>query len=274
MFNSLSNKTIVITGASRGIGAAIALKCGQAGANVVILAKTAEPNPQLPGTIFSVAKEIEAAGGRALPIQIDLRDADAIEAAMLKAAEHFGGIDALVNNAGVLNITDTLSTTMKRFDLMMAVNVRATFCASQAAIPFLKKSDNPHIVNVAPPINLNPKWFQNHLPYTLSKYGMSMCTLGMSAEFAKDGIAVNAVWPKTTIATKAVEVHFPQQVIDGSRKPDIMGDAVYEVLLKNSRDFTGNFLTDEDVLRLQGKTDFSQYAINEKAELFLDGFLD
>lgn len=274
MTNSLSQKTIVVTGASRGIGAAIALRCGQAGANVVILAKTAEPHPALPGTIFSVAADIEAAGGKALPIQVDLRDAEALQRAIQQAAEKFGGIDALVNNAGVLNITNTLQTPMKRFDLMMAVNVRAAFCASQACIPYLQQASNPHIINVSPPINLNQKWFKNHLPYTISKYGMSMCTLGMSAEFAKDGIAVNSLWPKTTIATAAVEVHFPQEVYQGSRTPDIMGDAVHQLLLQDSRSCTGHFFTDEDLLRLHGKEDFSEYAINQEAELFLDGFLD
>lgn len=274
MTNSLSQKTILVTGASRGIGAAIALRCGQAGANVVVLAKTAEPHPKLPGTIHSVSAEIEAAGGRALAIQVDLRDAEALQQAVQQAVATFGGIDALINNAGVLNITNTLETPMKRFDLMMAVNVRAAFCASQACIPHLQKSANPHIINVSPPINLKPKWFKNHLPYTISKYGMSMCTLGMSAEFAHDGIAVNSLWPKSTIATAAVEVHFPQEVIQGSRTPEIMGDAAHQLLLQDSRACTGNFFTDEDFLRAHGWTDFSQYAINQTAELFLDGFLD
>jgi len=274
MTHSLSNKTILVTGASRGIGAAIAVRCAQAGANVVVLAKSAEPNGRFPGTIHSVAKEIEAAGGKALAIQVDLRDAEALQKAVQQAAETFGGIDALVNNAGVLNITNTMNTPMKRFDLMASVNVRATFCASQACIPFLQKSENPHIINVSPPINLNPKWFKHHLPYTISKYGMSMCTLGMSVEFAKEGIAVNSLWPKTTIATAAVEVHFPEAVYQGSRKPEIMGDAVYQLLLQDSKTCTGNFYTDEDFLRAHGKQDFSEYAINQAAELFPDGFLD
>lgn len=272
--HNLSRKTVIITGASRGIGAAIAIKCGKAGANVAVLAKTVEPHPTLPGTLHDVARQIEAAGGKALPIQIDVRNAEAIQRAVKATVETFGGIDVLVNNAGVLNMTGTLETPMKRFDLMHAVNVRATFCASQACIPFLTKASNPHIINIAPPLNMNPKWFKSYLPYTLSKYGMSMCTLGMSAEFAEDRIAINALWPRTTIATQAVVVHFPDKVYQGSRTPEIMADAAYELMCSDSAQCTGNFFTDEDVLRSRGWDDFSQYAINHEAELFMDGFLD
>ncbi len=272
--NTLSGKTIIITGASRGIGQAIALRCAQDGANVAVLAKTSDPHPTLPGTIHTVAEEIIKAGGKALPIQVDLRDAQAVQAAVLKTAETFGGIDALVNNAGVLNITDTMHTPMKRFDLMVGVNVRATFCASQACIPFLQKSENPHIINVSPPLNMDAKWFKDHLVYTISKYGMSMCTKGMSAEFAKDKIAVNSLWPQTAIATAAIEKHFPPAVYQASRKAEIMGDATHLLLMTNSGECTGNFYTDEQFLRLRGVSDFSQYAINKDAKLFMDAFLE
>lgn len=271
--SSLSGKTIIVTGASRGIGAAIARRCGQAGANVAILAKTSDPHPKLAGTIHSVADEISTLGGQALPIQIDLRDSDALQNAVIQVAETFGGIDALINNAGVLNLTNTTQTSMKRFDLMVSVNVRATFCASQACIPFLQKAKNPHIINISPPLNMNKKWFKHHLAYTISKYGMSMCTLGMAEEFAKEGIAVNSLWPQTTIATSAVETHFPQAVYQGSRTPNIMADAVYQLLLMDSKQCTANFFTDEGFLRDQGFTDFSTYAINKDVKLVMDGFL-
>lgn len=272
--SSLKGKTIIITGASRGIGRAIALRCAEDKANVAILAKTSTPTLKLPGTIYSVAEEIEALGGKAMPIQVDLRSEEALQAAILQVATKFGGIDVLVNNAGVLNLTDTLHTPIKRFDLMTAVNVRATYTASQAAIPYLQKAENPHILNVSPPLNLDPKWFKGHLAYTVSKYGMSMCTLGMSAEFAKDRIAVNSLWPETAIATTAIEVHFPPEVYQGSRKPEIMSDAAYLILTANSAEFTGKFYTDEKLLREKGVTDFSKYAINNKAKLFMDAFID
>jgi citronellol/citronellal dehydrogenase len=271
---SLAGKTVIITGSSRGIGRAIALRCAQDGANVAVLAKTAEPNPKVSGTIHTVAKEIEAAGGKAMPIQLDLRDADAIQNSVHEVVKKFGGVDVLVNNAGVLNLTDTMHTPMKRFDLMLAVNVRATFCASQACIPLLSEAENPHILNIAPPLNLSPKWFKDHLPYTISKYGMSMCTLGMSAEFADHGIAVNSLWPQTAIATAAIEVHFPPEVYKGSRKPEIMSDAAHWILTSDSKTCTGNFYTDEQVLQQQGCRDLSKYAIDENAELFMDAFLD
>lgn len=271
---TLKGKTIIVTGASRGIGEAIALRCAQDGANVAILAKTSDPNPNLRGTIHTVAAEIEKRGGKALPIQVDLRDTDAVQEAIKQVAETFGGIDALVNNAGVLNITDTVNTPMKRFDLMVGVNVRATFCASQASIPFLQKSANPHILNISPPLNMDPKWFKNHLAYTISKYGMSMCTLGMATEFAKEKIAINSLWPQTTIATAAVEKHFPPQAYQASRKAEIMGDAAYLLLTSKSSECTGNFYTDEQLLRLRGETDFSRYAINQEMSLLTDAFLD
>lgn len=271
---TLAGKTVVITGASRGIGAAIAVRCAKDGANVCILAKTADPNPKLKGTIHTVAKEVEAAGGKALPIQIDLRDCDAIALAVHKVVETFGGIDVLVNNAGVLNITDTLHTSMKRFDLMFAVNARASFAASQACIPFLQKAENPHILNISPPLNMNKKWFKDHLAYTMSKYCMSMETLGLSEEFAKDRIAVNSLWPRTAIATAAIEVHFPPEVFQASRKAEIMGDAAHLILTSNSCEFSGNLMTDEEVLRQHGCKDFNQYAINQSVEPFMDAFLD
>ena len=274
MTTSLQGKTVIVTGASRGIGRAIALRCAKAGANVAVLAKTATPNPKLKGTIFTVADEIEACGQRALPLQVDLRDDQAVAKAIHTVADTFGGIDILVNNAGVLNITDTLNTPMKRFDLMTGVNVRATFAASQAAIPFLKHSENPHILTISPPINLEPKWFEKHLAYTISKYGMSMCTLGMAKEFAKDRIAVNSLWPQTAIATAAIEVHFPKAVYEGSRKPEIMADAAYIILTTDSQSLTGQFYTDEGLLREKGCEDFSIYAINQTAPLFTDAFVE
>jgi len=272
--NTLKNKTIIITGASRGIGRAIALRCAKEGANVAILAKTAEEHPKLPGTIHSVANEVKALGGQALPIQIDLRDAEDIQVAIQQVVATFGGIDALVNNAGVLNISDTLNTPIKRFDLMFNVNSRAPFFVAQACIPYLRQAQNPHIINVSPPLNMDPKWFKNHLVYTMSKYNMSMCTIGMAAEFAKDRIAVNSLWPMTAIATTAVEVHFPPEVYQASRKPDIMGEAAFLLLTSNSTEVTGNLFTDEAVLVRHGITDLSKYALNKEKQLFMDAFLD
>jgi citronellol/citronellal dehydrogenase len=274
MKNSLTGKTLFITGASRGIGRAIALRCAKEGANLVLAAKTKEPHPTLPGTIHTVAEEVEELGGRALPIQLDVRDEVSIHQAMVLAVEHFGGIDLLVNNASAINLTPTVETSAKRFDLMFAVNVRATFLCSQAAIPYLIKAPNPHILNLAPPINLDPKWFKNHLAYTMSKYGMSMCTLGMAEEFKGQGIAVNALWPKTTIATKAIEVNFPKEIFNASRKPDIVAEAAYIIFTKDSKKVTGHFFIDEAVLRSEGMNNFEAYALNPSAALFTDLFLD
>jgi citronellol/citronellal dehydrogenase len=271
---SLEGKTIFITGASRGIGRAIALRCARDGANIVVAAKTAVPHPRLPGTIHSVAREVEEAGGRALALELDVRDAAAVREAVARAVAVFGGLDALVNNASAIALTGTLATRPERFDLMMAVNVRATFFCSQACIPHLRKAPNPHILNLAPPLNLAPRWFRDHLAYTMAKYGMSMCTLGMAAEFASEGIAVNALWPRTTIATAAIEVHCGESVLRASRRPEIVADAAYVVLNRDSRSATGNFYVDETVLREEGVTDFDRYAVAPGAELCPDLFLD
>ena len=269
----LKDKTIFITGATRGIGREIALRFARDGANIVVTGKTTEPNPKLAGTIHSTAREVEAAGGRALPLQLDIRDENAVAAAAKAAAEKFGGIDILVNNASALSITGTMATPAKRYDLMNQINARGTFICSQACIPYLSKSRNPHILTLSPPLNMNQKWFKEHVAYTMAKYGMSMCTLGMSAEFAAQGIAVNSLWPRTTIATAAVEVFFPQ-ALAGSRKPAIMADAAHAVVVRDSRSVTGYFFIDEDVLRGQGVTDFEHYALTPGAKLYTDIFLD
>jgi citronellol/citronellal dehydrogenase len=271
---SLRGKTIFITGASRGIGREIALRCARDGANIVVTGKTAAPHPRLPGTIHSAAAEIESVGGKALPIQLDVRDADAIAAAAKQAAETFGGIDVLVNNASAISLTGMIETPAKRFDLMFGVNVRGTFLASQACIPFLKQAANPHILTLSPPLNMAARWFGGHVAYTMAKYGMSMCTLGMAEEFRADGIAVNSLWPRTTIATAAIEVNFPAAILKASRKPAIMADAAYVILNRDSRGATGNFYIDEAVLREEGVTDFDHYALNPGTPLYADLFLD
>jgi len=271
---SLKDKTIFITGASRGIGRAIALRCAREGASIVVTAKTAVPHPRLPGTIHEIAREVESAGGKALAIQLDVRDEAAVAAAVEQAAAHFGGIDILVNNASAIQMTGTLQTPAKRFDLMFGVNVRATFLCSQACLPFLAKSGNPHILNLAPPLGMQAKWFKDHVAYTMSKYGMSMCTLGMAEEFRGQGIAVNSLWPRTTIATAAIAVNFPQAILDASRKPDIMADAACAIFKRDSRTATGNFYIDEDVLRAEGVTELESYAVNPGARLYTDLFLD
>jgi citronellol/citronellal dehydrogenase len=269
----LNGKTIFITGASRGIGREIALRCARDGANLVITGKTADPHPKLPGTIHSVAAEVEQAGGKALALQLDVRDEAAIRSAIEQAAQHFGGIDVLINNASAISLTGTLETPTKRLDLMWSVNMRATFLASQACIPFLKKSANPHILTLSPPLNLDAKWFAPHTAYTISKYGMSMSMLGLAREFADDGIAANCLWPRTTIATAAIEYNFPEAVLRASRKPSIMADAAYNILTRNSRECSGNFFVDEDVLRAAGVEDFRQYAVTPGTPLFQDLFL-
>lgn len=277
--SNLQSKTIFITGSSRGIGREIALRCARDGAKVVITGKTVEPHAKLTGTIHSVAAEVERAGGHALAIQLDVRDEAAIKAAVEQAAQHFGGIDVLVNNASAISLTNTLETTAKRLDLLWDVNMRATFLASQACIPFLKKSPNPHILTLSPPLNLDAKWFAPHLAYTMSKYGMSLCMLGMAREFAGDGsevkgIGVNCLWPRTTIATAAIKFNFPEDVLRASRKPAIMADAAYTILTRESRVCTGNFFIDEEVLRESGVRDFDQYAVAPGTPLFTDLFLD
>ena len=271
---SLKGKTIFITGATRGIGREIALKCARDGANVVVTGKSATPHPKLPGTIGEVAKEIEAAGGKALAIQLDVRDADAVAAAVQQAVKAFGGLDVLVNNASAISLTGTLDTPVRRLDLMLAVNLRGTYVCSQACVPHLRKGSNPHILTLSPPLNMQPRWFKGHVAYTMAKYGMSMCTLGMAEEFRADGIAVNSLWPRTTIATAAIEVNFPKAILEASRKPAIMADAACIILNRDSRKATGNFYIDETVLREEGVTDFDRYAVKAGVPLYTDLFLD
>ncbi len=271
---TLKGKTLFITGASRGIGLAIGLRAARDGANVVIAAKTAEPHPKLPGTIFTAAKEIEAAGGKALALQVDIRDEEQVKGAVAKAVETFGGIDVLVNNASAISLTGTLETPMKRYDLMHQINARGTFLCSQACLPHLLKSQSAHILNISPPLNLEPHWFGPHVAYTMAKYGMSLCVLGMAWEFKEQGVAVNALWPKTAIATAAVRnLLGGDDMMRGSRKPEIMGDAAHAVLLNPARARTGKFLIDEEVLREAGVKDFGPYAVDPTAELFPDYFL-
>ena len=274
----LSGKKIFVTGGSRGIGLAIALRAARDGASIAIAAKTAEVNPKLPGTIYSAAEEIKAAGGTALPIQCDLRDENAIEAAVAQAAGEFGGIDILINNASAINLTKTEATPAKRFDLMFDVNVRGTFLTSQAVIPHLKKSAadgrNPHILNLSPPLSMKPVWFKNHVAYTMAKYGMSMCVLGMSAEFKRDGIGVNALWPRTAIDTAALAM-IPGVDTAACRTPEILADAAYIILNRPAADCTGNFFVDDEVLASEGITDLDKYAVVPGTKDFLlDFFLD
>ena len=275
---SLAGKRIFITGGSRGIGLAIALKAARDGASIAIAAKTAEVNPKLPGTIYSAAAEIEGAGGVALPIQCDLRDEAQIEAAIAKAAAEFGGIDILINNASAINLTKTEATPAKRFDLMFDVNVRGTFLTSQAAIPHLRESAkagrNPHILTLSPPLSMKAKWFQHHVAYTMAKYGMSMCVLGMSEEFRKDGIAVNALWPRTAIDTAALQM-IPGVDTAACRTPEILADAAYIILNRESKGCTGNFFVDDELLASEGITDLEKYSVVPGTKDFLlDFFLD
>jgi citronellol/citronellal dehydrogenase len=271
---SLQGKTLFISGASRGIGLAIAKKIAADGANVAIAAKTTEPHPKLPGTIYTAAEEIEAVGGQALPLVCDIRFEDQVQAAVDATVERFGGIDICINNASAISPTPTLATEMKRYDLMNNINTRGTFLVSKCCIPALKSSANPHILNLAPPLDMDPKWFAPHLAYTMAKFGMSLCTLGMSAEFAADGIAVNSLWPLTAIDTAAVRnVLGGDAVARGSRTPDIMADSAYEILSRPSRECTGNFFIDEVLLRDAGVTDFSAYAVDPAHDLFRDFFV-
>ncbi len=271
---SLKGKTIFISGGSRGIGLAIALRAAQDGANVTIAAKTAEPHPKLPGTIYTAAEEIEAAGGKALPVLCDIREETQVVAAVEKTVERFGGIDICINNASAIQLTGTLETDMKRYDLMNGINARGTFLVSKTCIPYLKKAQNPHILNLSPPLDMAAKWFKNHVAYTMAKFGMSMCTLGMSAEFAKDGIAVNSLWPLTAIDTAAVRNMLGGEAVASmSRLPTIMADAAHAILTRPSRDCTANFFIDELVLREEGVTDFSVYAPGAKGPLAGDFFV-
>ncbi|HSS66110.1 MAG TPA: NAD(P)-dependent oxidoreductase [Gammaproteobacteria bacterium] len=270
---SLNGKTVFITGASRGIGLAIGLRCARDGANVVIAAKTAEPHPKLPGTIYTAAEEIEAAGGKALAVEADIRYEEQIDAAVRKAVERFGAIDALVNNASAISLTRTPDTPMKRFDLMFGVNVRGTFATSKTCIPHLKKSDNPHILNLAPPLNMSPRWFKDHCAYTMAKYGMSMCVLGMAEELKSDGIAVNALWPRTVILTAALAM-IPGVDPAACRKPAVVADAAHAILSRDSESCSGNFFIDEEVLKEEGVNDLEQYAVRPGGKLLTDLFLD
>jgi citronellol/citronellal dehydrogenase len=273
--NTLHGKTLLITGASRGIGKAIGLRAARDGANVVIAAKSVEPHPRLPGTIYTAADEIEQAGGRALACAVDVRFEEQVQATVDQAVATFGGIDILVNNASAIQLTGTLATEMKRYDLMQSVNVRATYLTSKLCLPHLVKAVNPHILNLAPPLNLDPRWFAPHLAYTMSKYGMSLCALGMAAEFREQGVAVNALWPRTVIATAAVRnLLGGDEIIARSRRPEIVADAAHVILTRPNRDCSGNFFIDEQVLADAGVTDFDQYAVTPGSELIADFFLD
>ncbi len=271
---NLKDKTLFISGASRGIGKAIALRAAEDGARIAVAAKTKDPHPRLPGTIYTAKEEIEKKGGQALALVCDIRFEDQIEAAVDETVKTFGGIDILVNNASAISLTDTTHTPLKRFDLMHQVNVRGTFACTQKCLPHLMKSENPHILNNAPPISLKPKWFQNHVAYTISKYGMSMCVLGMAEEWREHGIAVNALWPKTAIATAAMAMLGGPDAFERCRKPEIMADAAYTVLTQDSKQCTGNFFIDEEILRNHGTTDFDVYAFKPGASLLPDFFLD
>jgi citronellol/citronellal dehydrogenase len=270
---TLAGKTLFITGASRGIGLAIALRAARDGANIVIAAKSGVPNPKLPGTIHTAASAVEAAGGNALALQVDIREEDQVRAAAAQAAERFGGIDIVVNNASAIWLAGTADTPMKRYDLMHQVNTRGTFLVTQSCLPYLKQAANPHVLMLSPPPNLDPKWFAPHTAYTIAKYGMSLCVLGMSAEFAPLGIAVNALWPRTVIATAAIGM------IDGvkpehCRKPEIVADAAHAILIRPARSHTGQFLIDEEILRRSGVNNFDNYAVSPGVPLLPDLFLD
>jgi citronellol/citronellal dehydrogenase len=275
---SLSGKRIFISGGSRGIGLAIALRAAADGASIAIAAKTADPNPKLPGTIFTAAAEIEAAGGKALALQCDIRDELAIEEAIKKTADAFGGIDIVINNASAINLTKTDQTPAKRFDLMFDVNVRGTFLTSQAALPHLRQSAkdgrNPHILNLSPPLSMKPIWFKNHVAYTMAKYGMSMCVLGMAEEFKRDGIAVNALWPRTVIDTAALQMIPGIDALAG-RTPQILADAAHIILNRDSKECTGNFFVDDVLLASEGITDLEKYSVTPgTTDFLLDFFLD
>jgi citronellol/citronellal dehydrogenase len=276
--STLAGRTLFLSGGSRGIGLAIALRAARDGANVVIAAKTAEPNPKLPGTIHSAAAEIEAAGGQALPVACDIRDEAAVQAAVAAAVARFGGIDILVNNASAISLTGTLATPMKRFDLMFGVNVRGTYLCSQACLPHLiasaRAGRNPHVLMLSPPLAMSARWFAPHVAYTMAKYGMSMCVLGMAEEFRSEGIGINALWPRTVIATAALAmIPGAREQLDRTRKPEIVADAAHAIFLRDARTTTGNFFLDEDVLREAGVTDFAPYAMKPGTPLMPDLFL-
>lgn len=273
--NNLKSKTVFVTGASRGIGLTIAKRAARDGANIVIAAKTEVEHPKLEGTIYSAAKELEALGAKVLPLKCDIRFEDDVKDAFDKAADKFGGIDILVNNASAISLTDTENTEMKRYDLMHSVNVRGTFLCSKYAIEYLRKSDNPHILNISPPLNMQSKWFSPHLAYTMAKYGMSMCTLGMSEELLKYGIAVNSLWPETAIATAAISNLFGgQKALERCRHPEIMADAAHIILTSSAKKCTGNFFIDSQVLSQNGFNDFKVYSVNADVWPMKDFFLN
>ncbi|MBL8683389.1 MAG: NAD(P)-dependent oxidoreductase [Myxococcales bacterium] len=272
---TLAGKTLFITGASRGIGHAIAMRAARDGANVVIAAKTAEAHPKLPGTIYTAAKDIESAGGRALPVLVDVRDEAQVNEAVDEAVRVFGAIDVLVNNASAISLTSTLGTPMKRYDLMHGINVRGAFACMRACAPHLAKSENPHVLTLSPPLTLAPKWYGPHVAYTISKMNMSLLTLGWAEEFRAEGIACNALWPRTLIATAAVQnLLGGDEMVARSRKPEIVADAAHAVLTRPSRECTGNFFIDEDVLRSEGVTDLARYAMDASVEPLVDLFLE
>ncbi len=270
----LNGKTLFVTGASRGIGLAIALRAARDGANIAIAAKTTEPHPKLEGTIFSAAATIEAAGGKALPIAVDIRDETAVEAAIRQTAEKFGGIDIVVNNASAIHMAPTEKTEMKRFDLMQQINTRGTYMVTKYALPFLEKAANPHVLMLSPPLDMAEKWFAPHLAYSIAKYGMSLCVLGFAGEFRPLGIAVNALWPRTTIATAAIKnLLGGEAMMRASRRPDILADAAYLIFRKPSREFTGNFLIDDTFLVGEGVTDLEKYRVDPNVALQPDFFV-
>ncbi|WP_322028127.1 NAD(P)-dependent oxidoreductase [Burkholderia sp. BCC1977] len=270
---SLKDKTLFITGASRGIGKAIALRAARDGANIIVAAKTSDPDPRLPGTIHSAAEEIRAVGGQALPLVVDVREEEQVRRAATAAAEHFGGIDILVNNASAINLSGIDNLPMKRYDLMMDINVRGSYLCAQACLPYLLKSSNPHVLTLSPPINLSPKWFEQHAAYTTSKYAMSMICFGLAAELRNHGVAVNGLWPRTIIGTSALSIATPG-LEQKARTPDIMADAAWHILTTPSRELTGTFMLDEDVLRAAGVVDFSRYLVTPGAEPEIDLFVD
>ena len=271
---SLSGKTLFVTGASRGIGLAIALRAARDGANVAIAAKTAEPHPKLPGTIYTAAEEIEEAGGKALPLIVDVRDETSVVDAVAQTVERFGGIDICVNNASAIQLTGTLATDMKRYDLMHQINTRGTYLTSKACIPHLKRAANPHVLNLSPPLDMNPRWFGTHVAYTMAKFGMSMCVLGMAEEFKADGIAFNALWPRTGIATAAIRNALAgDEGMRRCRTVEIMGDAAYAIFNKPAREFSGNFLIDDSFLYAEGERDFDKYRVDPGEPLMPDFFV-
>jgi citronellol/citronellal dehydrogenase len=275
VMSDLNGKTIFISGCSRGIGLAIAKRAAADGASIIVAAKTAEPHPKLPGTIYTAAEEIESVGGKALPLVCDIRDDKAVQAAVDAGVERFGGIDICVNNASAISLTPTLQTPMTRYDLMHQINTRGTFLVSQTCLPHLLKSGNPHILNLSPPLNMLEKWFKNHVAYTMAKFGMSMCVLGMAGEFREQGVAVNALWPRTAIATAAVKnLLGGDEMVKRSRTPEIMADAAHFILTQPSREFTGNFCIDDEVMEMAGVTDLTPYAVDPSLDLIPDFFVE